>query len=84
VGGQLAIFSSGMKSFLFHFHWKQTSFFAIFEWNSELTTGSKQMNPSNTVSVSSLIEEIQSELKNQTGSWRKVSALLNQADRTHK
>ena len=38
------------------------------------------MNPSNTVSVSSLIEEIQSELKHQTGSWRKVSELLNQAD----
>ena len=38
------------------------------------------MNPSNTVSVSSLIEEIQSELKGQTGSWRKVSELLNQAD----
>ena len=34
----------------------------------------------NTVSVSSLIEEIQSELKGQTGSWRKVSELLNQAD----
>ena len=38
------------------------------------------MNPSNTVSVSTLIEEIQSELKDQTGSWRKVSELLNQAD----
>ena len=34
----------------------------------------------NTVSVNSLIEEIQSELKDQTGSWRKVSELLNQAD----
>ena len=34
----------------------------------------------NTVSVATLIEEIQSELKNQTGSWRKVSELLNQAD----
>ena len=31
------------------------------------------MNPSNTVSVANLIEEIQSELKGQTGSWRKVS-----------
>ena len=38
------------------------------------------MNPSNTVSVGTLIEEIQSELKGQTGSWRKVSELLNQAD----
>ena len=38
------------------------------------------MNPSNTVSVTRLIEEIQSELKHQTGSWRKVSELLNQAD----
>lgn len=38
------------------------------------------MNPSNTVSVATLIEEIQSELKHQTGSWRKVSELLNQAD----
>ena len=34
----------------------------------------------NTVSVATLIEEIQSELKDQTGSWRKVSELLNQAD----
>ena len=38
------------------------------------------MNPSNTVSVVSLIAEIQSELKYQTGSWCKVSELLNQAD----
>ena len=38
------------------------------------------MNPSNTVSVASLIEEIKSELKHQTGSWRMVSELLNQAD----
>ena len=38
------------------------------------------MNPSNTVSVTRLIQEIQSELKGQTGSWRKVSELLNQAD----
>ena len=38
------------------------------------------MNSSNTVSVTSLIEEIQSELKDQMGSWRKVSELLNQAD----
>ena len=38
------------------------------------------MNPSNTVSVATLIEGIQSELKDQTGSWRKVSELLNQAD----
>ena len=38
------------------------------------------MNPSNTVSVASLIEKIKSELKYQTGSWRKVSELLNQAD----
>ena len=33
----------------------------------------------NTVSVATLIEEIQSELNDQTGSWRKVSELLNQA-----
>ena len=38
------------------------------------------MNPSNTVSVTRLIQEIQSELKGQTGSWRKVSEVLNQAD----
>ena len=38
------------------------------------------MNPSNTISVATLIEEIQSELNDQTGSWRKVSELLNQAD----
>jgi len=38
------------------------------------------MNPSNTISVTRLIQEIQSELKGQTGSWRKVSELLNQAD----
>jgi len=30
--------------------------------------------------VTTLIEEIKSELKDQTGSWRKVSELLNQAD----
>ena len=34
----------------------------------------------NTVSVARLIQEIKSELKHQTGSWRKVSELLNQAD----
>ena len=38
------------------------------------------MNPSNAVSVATLIAEIQSELNDQTGSWRKVSGLLNQAD----
>ena len=38
------------------------------------------MTPSNTISVATLIEEIQSELNDQTGSWRKVSGLLNQAD----
>ena len=38
------------------------------------------MNPSNAVSVATLIAEIQSELNDQTGSWRKVSELLNQAD----
>ena len=38
------------------------------------------MKPSNTVSVATLIEEIQSELNDQTGSWRKVLELLNQAD----
>ena len=38
------------------------------------------MNPSNTISVATLIAEIQSELNDQTGSWRKVSGLLNQAD----
>jgi hypothetical protein len=55
-------------------------FFANFEWNLECTTERNQMKPSNTVSVATLIEEIQSELKDQTGSWRKVSELLNQAD----
>ena len=38
------------------------------------------MNSSNTVSVTRLIQEIKSELEHQTGSWRKVSELLNQAD----
>ena len=38
------------------------------------------MYPSNTVSVATLIVEIKSELRDQTGSWRKVSELLNQAD----
>ena len=66
--------------FLVYFHWKQTSFFAIFEWNPQCTTGSNQMISGNTVSVATLIEEIQSELKNQTGSWRKVTELLKQAD----
>ena len=50
-----------MKSFLIHFHWKRTSFFAILEWNSKWTTGSNQMISSNTVSVGTLIEEIKSE-----------------------
>ena len=35
------------------------------------------MNPSNTISVATLIEEIQSELNDQTGSWRKVSEECN-------
>ena len=34
----------------------------------------------NTVSVTTLIEEIKSEQRVQTGSWRKISELLNQAD----
>ena len=55
-------------------------FFTIFEQDPECITESNQMNPSNTVSVATLIEEIQSELNDQTGSWRKVSELLNQAD----
>ena len=38
------------------------------------------MKPSNRISVSTLIAETQSELNDQTGSWRKVSELLNQAD----
>ena len=38
------------------------------------------MTPSNTISLATLIAEIQSELNDQTGSWRKVSELLNQAD----
>ena len=38
------------------------------------------MKINNTVSINSLIEEIKSELRVQTGSWRKVSELLNQAD----
>ena len=62
--------------FLVYFHWKQTSFFAIFEQNLKCTTGSNQMISGNTVSVANLIEEIQSELKDQTGSWRKVKALF--------
>ena len=37
--------------FWVHFHWKQTSFFAILEWNPECTTGSNLINPSNTVSI---------------------------------
>ena len=48
-------------TFLFHFHWKRTSFFAILEWNSKWKTGSNQMISSNTVSVGTLIEEIKSE-----------------------
>ena len=55
-------------------------FFTIFEHDPECITESNQMNPSNTVSVATLIEEIQSELNDQTGSWRKVPELLNQAD----
>ena len=51
-----------MKSFLVHFHWKQTSFFAGFEWNLECITERNQMNSSNTVSVATLIEEVQPEL----------------------
>ena len=38
------------------------------------------MKPSITISVTTLIEEIKSELRVQTGNWRKVSELLNQAD----
>jgi len=34
----------------------------------------------NTVSVGTLIAELQSVLKDQTGRWRRVSELLNQAD----
>jgi hypothetical protein len=34
----------------------------------------------NTVSVATLIAELQSVLKDQTGRWRRVSELLNQAD----
>ena len=34
-------------------------------------------NPSNTVAVATLIEEIKLDLKDQTGSWRKVSERLN-------
>ena len=63
--------------FLFHFHWKQTSFFCNFRIRSEGTTQRNQMNPINTVLVNSLIEEIQLELKGQTGSWRKVSEECN-------
>ena len=66
--------------FLIHFHWKQASFFANFEWKPECTTERNQMKPSITISVTTLIEEIKSELRVQTGSWRKVSELLNQAD----
>ena len=76
----MGIVSPLLKFFLIHFHWKQTSFSAIFEWNPDCTTERNQMNPSNTISVATLIAEIQSELNDQTGSWRKVSGLLNQAD----
>ena len=38
------------------------------------------MKPSNRVSVATLIAELQSVLKDQTGRWRRVSELLNQAD----
>ena len=38
------------------------------------------MNLNNTVSVGTLIAELQSVLKDQTGRWRRVSELLNQAD----
>ena len=38
------------------------------------------MKLKNSTSVTALIEKIQVELKTQTGSWRKVSELLNQAD----
>ena len=48
--------------FLIHFQWKQTSFFAIFEWNSKCTAEGNPMNPSNAVSAATLIEETQSEL----------------------
>lgn len=34
-------------------------------------------NPSNTVAVATLIEKIKLDLKDQTGSWRKVSERLN-------
>ena len=34
----------------------------------------------NTVSVGTLIAELKSVLKDQTGRWRRVSELLNQAD----
>ena len=44
--------------FLFHFHWKQTSFFAGFEWNPECTTESNQMNSSNTVSIQGLRPDV--------------------------
>ena len=38
------------------------------------------MKLKNSTSVTALIEKIQVELKTQTGSWRKVSELLNQAE----
>ena len=44
--------------FLIHFHWKQTSFFAIFEWNPECTTERNQMNPSNIVSIQGLRPDV--------------------------
>ena len=52
-------------------------FFCNFRIRSEGTTQRNQMNPINTVLVNSLIEEIQLELKGQTGSWRKVSEECN-------
>jgi len=48
--------------FLNSFPLETDFFFANFEWNPECTIERNPMNPSNTVSVATLIEEVQPEL----------------------
>jgi hypothetical protein len=57
----LPSFSQLHEKFFSLFPLETDLFFAIFEWSSEWTTERNQMNPSNTVSVVTLIEEIESE-----------------------
>jgi hypothetical protein len=47
----MGIGSPLLTFFLIHFHWKQTSFSAIFEWNPDCTTKRNHMIPSNTGSI---------------------------------